>query len=476
LQHLKCIELLVNRILVAILVVEICIYIQASLTSCAQIIAPTGGKRDSLPPTLISALPGENTVNFNAKKIVLTFDEYVQLDQVRENLLVSPVPEKDPYVDYKLKTVTIKINDTLKPNTTYSINLGNAVNDVNEKNVYKNLTYTFSTGNYIDSLTLSGNVQMAETGAYDSTLTVLLYNNLIDSAVETQKPRYIAKVDSSGNFYLKNLASGTYNYYALKDGDGNKFYSNPRETFAFAENTINVGGDSTKIKLYAYAEEPEKPIPTKQTPEKKLKYVSKVPSEEQDIQKDLSIDFNKKLKNFDSLKILLTDTLNNQIDGYSLSLDSTQKKVTLNYKWQMDSFYRLIILKDFGSDSTGLTLEKTDTIKFKTKSETDYGSLKINFTNLDTASKPVLQFVKGNEVVKSYKLTNARWSEQLFDPGEYLIRILYDTNDNGKWDAGDYKLKRQPEIVYPVKQKLSIRANWENEREIELPKQLSNPL
>lgn len=432
--------------------------------------APTGGKRDSLPPTLINAVPGENTLNFNSKKIVLTFDEYVQLDQVRENLVVSPVPEKDPYVDSKLKTVTIKINDTLKPNTTYSINLGNAVRDINENNIYKNLTYTFSTGGYIDSLTLSGNVQMAETGAFDSTLTVLLYNNLIDSAVETQKPRYIAKVDSSGNFNFKHLAPGTYNYYALKDGDGNKFYSNPREIFAFAPTTVDVDNDPKEIKLYAYAAEPEKPAVTKQTPEKKLKYISKVPSEEQDIQSNLSLDFNKKLKNFDSLKILLTDTLNNRIDSYNVSLDSTQKKVTVSYKWQMDSLYRLIILKDFGSDSTGLTLEKTDTIKFKAKGETDYGSLKINFKNLDTSKNTVLQFVKGTEVVKSYKLTNVKWSEPLFDPGEYLVRILYDTNNNGKWDAGDYKLKRQPEIVYPIKQKLSIRANWENERDIELPK------
>lgn len=461
---------LVNKVLIAVLVLGICIYIQASLTGCAQIIAPTGGKKDSLPPVLLMAVPGENALNFNAKKVVLTFDEYVQLDQVRENLVVSPVPEKDPYVDYKLKTVTIKINDTLKPNTTYSINLGNAVRDVNENNIFKNLTYTFSTGAYIDSLTLSGNVQLAETGGFDSTLTVLLYNNLIDSAVETQKPRYMAKVDSSGNFRFRHLASGTYNYYALKDGDGNKFYSSPREIFAFGGNTVTVDTGTTRIKLYAYAEEPEKIAPAKQTPEKKLKYVSKVPAEEQDILSNLSIDFNKKLKNFDAQKILLTDTLNNQLDDYSASLDSTQKKVTINYKWQLDSFYRLILLKDFGSDSTGLSLEKTDTIKFKARGEADYGSLKINFTNFDTTKKMVLQFVKNNEVVKAYKLTNSKWSELLFDPGEYQLRILYDTNDNGKWDAGSYTLKRQPEIVYPIKQKLAIRANWENERDIELPK------
>ncbi len=461
---------MVNKVLITIIVLGICIYFQGLLTGCAQIIAPTGGKRDSLPPTLINAVPAENALNFSAKKIVLTFDEYVQLDQVRENLLVSPVPEKDPYVDYKLKTVTIKINDTLKPNTTYSINLGNAVRDVNENNIYKNLTYTFSTGNHIDSLLLSGNVQLAETGGFDSTLSVLLFDNLVDSAVETQKPRYMAKVDSSGNFHFRHLAPGTYNYYALKDGDGNKFYSNPKEIFAFADKAIDVNGDTAGTKLYAYAEEPEKPAPAKQVQEKKLKYVSKVSAEEQDILSNLSIEFNKKLKNFDGQKILLTDTLNNLLDDYSASLDSTQKKVTINYKWQLDSFYRIILLKDFGSDSTGLALEKTDTIKFKAKGEADYGSLKINFTNFDTTKNMVLQFVKNNEVFKTYKLANAKWNEPLFDPGEYQLRILYDANDNGMWDAGNYKLKRQPEIVYPIKQKLAIRANWENERDIELPK------
>jgi uncharacterized protein (DUF2141 family) len=384
---------------------------------------------------------------------------------------VSPVPEKDPYVDYKLKTVTIKLLDTLKPNTTYSIDLGNAVKDVNEGNIYRNLTYTFSTGAYIDTLSISGNVQIAETGGFDSTLSVLLYSNLIDSAVETQKPQYMARVDSIGNFRFRHLAAGTYNVYALKDGDGNKFYSRPTEIFAFNTNPVNINSDFSKVKLYAYAEEPEKQAPPKPTQEKTLKYVTKVPQEEQDILSNLVIDFNKRLKKFDPQKILLTDTLNNVLADYNATIDSTLKKVTITYKWQLDSFYRLIILKDFGSDTTGLALQKTDTLKFKARGETDYGSLKINFTNFDTAKRSVLQFVRNNEVVKSYKITSSKWSELLFDPGEYQIRILYDTNENGKWDPGNYTLKRQPEIVYPIKQKLSIRANWENDWDIELPAQ-----
>src|ERR1700733_14182225 len=141
------------------------------LTSgCAQIISPTGGSRDTIPPVLITARPALNTTNFKGNRIILTFDEYILLDQVRDNLLVSPTPKQDPYVDYKLKTVTIKIRDTLQPNTTYRIDLGNAIRDNNENNILKHFAYVFSTGSFIDSLTFSGKVQVAETGKADSTL------------------------------------------------------------------------------------------------------------------------------------------------------------------------------------------------------------------------------------------------------------------------------------------------------------------
>ncbi|MEP6594552.1 MAG: Ig-like domain-containing domain [Ginsengibacter sp.] len=445
------------------------IEIQVHISGCAQIISPTGGKRDSIPPVLLFANPPNGTTNFKGNRITLNFDEYIVIDQLRENLLVSPTPKNEPYVDFKLKTATIKLRDTLQPNTTYTIDLGNALRDNNEGNIFRKFSYVFSTGSIIDSLKFRGKVLIAETGKPDSTLQAYLYNNLDDSAVQKQKPRYIAKLDSAGIFSFKNLAAGVYNVYALKDGDGGKTYNSPVEMFAFADSVVNINANAPTVNLFAYTEEKEKPRVSKSTtPEKKLKYSTKIPAEKQDILNDLIIEFNNPLKIFDPQKILLTDTLNNSHKDVVVTIDSTSKKITVKNKWLSDSTYRLILLKDAVTDSTGLTLAKSDTIRFKTRSETDYGSIKITFTNFNKTKNPVLQFVRTNEVVKSYPLAAATWSAPLFDPGEYELRILYDENKNGLWDTGNYGKKLQPEKVYGIPQKLNIKANWENERDIEL--------
>jgi hypothetical protein len=460
-----------NKLLFFFLLILIIPKIVVLTSGCAQIVAPTGGKRDSLPPVLLNANPPLRTTNFKGNRINFTFDEYVVIDQLRENLLVSPTPKLDPYVDFKLKTVTIKLRDTLQPNTTYSIDLGNALRDNNEGNIFRHFSYVFSTGPFIDSLKFSGKVLIAETGKPDSTLQAYLYNNLDDSAVQKEKPRYIAKLDSSGNFSFKNLAPGTYHLFALKDMDGGKSYNSTSEMFAFADSVVNINAkNESSWNLYAFTEEKEKLKATKPTAaaEKKLKYTTKVPPEKQDILSDLIIEFNKPLKNFDPQKILITDTLYNSYKDVTASIDSTSKIVSVKNKWLSDSSYRLIILKDVGSDSTGLTLAKSDTVRFRTKNEADYGSIKINFTNLDRTKNPVLQFVKTDLVVKSYRLTATTWSAPLFEPGDYELRILFDENKNGVWDTGNYDKKIQPEKVYTIPQKLNIKANWENERDIQL--------
>jgi uncharacterized protein (DUF2141 family) len=438
-------------------------------SGCAQIGAPTGGPRDSIPPTLVNVSPPNSTVNFKGNRITLSFDEYVQLQKLQENLLISPTPKIIPNVEYKLRTVSIKIRDTLEPNTTYRFDLGNSIVDVNEGNPFKNFSYIFSTGPYIDSLTFSGNVQLAETGKKDSILLVFLYKDLDDSAVLKHKPRYITRLDSLGNFTFHNLPGGIYNVYALKDESGQKYYNNPDELFAFSDSTIKVDDSTKSVNLFAYQEEKPKP---KSTPastsaaDKKLKYTTSIVNSKQDVLTPLTIEFNHKLKDFDSLKIQLTDTLLNPYKTAVVSIDTTGKKVTVSNKWTDNTDYRLIIPKDFATDTLGVALLKSDTIHFKTKREADYGSIKLNFKNLEKFKNPVLQFVSNNEVVNSYPLTSTTWSQKLFNPGEYEIRILEDDNKNGIWDTGSYHLKLQPEKVVAIKQTISIREDWDNERDI----------
>ncbi|MEO6187841.1 MAG: hypothetical protein ABIO82_05050, partial [Ginsengibacter sp.] len=137
-----------------------------------------------------------------------------------------------------------------------------------------------------------------------------------------------------------------------------------------------------------------------------------------------------------------------------------------NQVWEENTVYELVVPIDFAADSLGNTLEKPDTIRFKTKKEGDYGIIKLNFTNLDKFKHPVLQFILNNLLVNSFPLTSPHWQVKLFNPGEYEMRILDDTNENGVWDPGNYELKLQPERAFSIPQKINIRANWENEKDI----------
>lgn len=456
------------RTLSLLLVFVILIKFSELLSGCAQIMTPTGGPKDTIPPKLLSSNPPNRTTNFKGNKITIYFDEYVQLENVTQSMLVSPLPKNQPYVDYKFKTVTIKLKDTLQPNTTYAIDLGNALKDLHEGNIYKNFSYVFSTGPVIDSLTFSGKVILAETGGIDSTMEAYLYKDLTDSAVYKHKPDYVSRLNKDGQFNFKYLPAGTYKVYALKDMSGRRVYSSPLAMFAFADNDIVVSSNTPTVTLYAFAAEKEKPKLTNiivKKSERKLRYTTTI-NDGQDILSDLKLEFNYPLKNFDKNKISLTDTGFKKLNP-TITIDTTNKVVTISNKWVENSKYKLVIDKSFATDTTGLSLAKNDTISFRSKSEAEYGSVKMTFKNLDMKENPVVQLVLG-ETIKSYPLSSPELFIKLIDPGDYDIRILYDTNKNGKWDTGNFKLKKQPEKVVSIPQKLSIKANWDNEREINL--------
>ena len=142
--------------------------------------------------------------------------------------------------------------------------------------------------------------------------------------------------------------------------------------------------------------------------------------------------------------------------------------IIVKNKWPLETAYRLVIPKEAIADTANNALAKSDTLKFQTKKESDYGSITLRFTKLDSARHPVIQFLNGAEIVKSVKVTGTTWTDKFFNPGEFELRILYDTNNNGKWDPGNYKKKLQPEHALTLDKKLTIKANWDNEREIEL--------
>jgi hypothetical protein len=448
-------------------------------TGCGQQVAPTGGPRDSIPPKLVAAIPEYKALEFKGNKITLLFDEYVTLENPFEKLIYSPTPKSNPTAESKLKTITIKIKDTLEENTTYRIDFGNALKDINENNVFQDFSFTFSTGKYIDSAFLTGKVFIAQDGKIDSTLIVMLHRNLDDSAVAKEKPRYYTPLKGDGSFYFGNLKPGKYNVFALKDADGGKKYDQVSEQMAFHQVPLEIGKD-TAVTLYAFEEEEAKPKtgssgtvskPTarKKNPEDtRLRLANTLEAGRQDLLSPLTLKSEFPLKDFDTSKIYLSDKEYNRLEGYSIALDSTRKNIIINYAWKENTGYALIQEKGFASDSIGNSIARTDSLKFGTKKNTDYGSMDIRIENLDTNLHPILLLQKENVVAYRQVLQNNRYTIKLFPPGEYEIRILMDTNGNGKWDTGNYWKKLQPEKVITRKQRMQIRANWDNELKLDM--------
>lgn len=453
-------------------------------SGCAQMVPPTGGPRDTIPPVLLGAMPKDSTLNFTGKKIILEFDEFINLDKPEQEVIVSPTPKTMPLMEAKLRNVTITIKDTLEENTTYSIDFGRSLKDLNEGNPFKNFTYLFSTGSYLDSGILSGKVVLAENGKTDSTLIVMLHKNFEDSAVAKEKPRYYTRLDSAGLFHFSHIAPGTYNIYALKDAGGQKMYMNGADLFAFYGSSVVVADTNTVSPvLYAFIEAPEadrggrpggggKSAGSSKTPAKKEKTLTvqtNLEAGKQDLLSDLILTFSDSLVTFDETKLHFTDTLFAPVTGYSLEADTTGTKISFKYPWKEGENFKLILEKDIASDSSGAGLAKADTISFETKKKEDYGALRLRLPNLDTTQNIVLLLFKGDKLDKAQPATGKEIRFELFPPGDYEIRVLYDRNRNNKWDTGNYWEKIQPEKIVTIPKKNTIRPNWDNEITIELP-------
>ncbi|RFZ92550.1 hypothetical protein D0C36_14095 [Mucilaginibacter conchicola] len=263
---------------------------------CAAIQKPQGGPRDLTPPKLLKATPANMTRNFNAKEVNLEFDEFFKLTNTYQEITMSPTPEKAPEYNANRRTLQIKFKDTLQKNTTYVINFGKAIQDVNESNVLKNFTYVFSTGPHIDSLSMSGSVINSTTQEREKDATVMIFPISQDSLLfGKKKPSIFATTDSSGNFSLNNLHEGTYRIYALKEASPNKIFDNDKELIAFSKKPIVLTKDSSNIRLALFQQ-----IPNKFRVEKKF-----------GTDGVLALNFNKRLAS-PSVKIIYPPALNDQ--------------------------------------------------------------------------------------------------------------------------------------------------------------------
>ena len=233
------------------------------LFGCAKRGTPTGGPKDSIPPVLVNASPKLNSTNFDSEEIRLTFDEWIKLDKVQDQLIISPPLEKSSYEIKPLSGVTkkvfLKFLDSLAPETTYTINFGNSIQDNNENNPLTFFSYTFSTGETIDSLYIRGNTKDAFSQESDEFISLQLYrvDSLFkDSIIFNDKPTYISNTLDSTNYKLQNLKEGKYLLIALKDVDNNYFFDPFYDKIGFLDSLITLPKDSV-IDLKLFKEETE---------------------------------------------------------------------------------------------------------------------------------------------------------------------------------------------------------------------------
>jgi len=223
---------------------------------CASIQTPQGGPKDNKPPKVVSMVPKNQTRNFNAKKILIQFDEFFKIQNETKEFSISPELEKAPILKIKKKVLEITMPDTLEKNTTYTLNFGKAIADINESNVIKNLSYVFSTGNEIDSLSLSGKVTNALTGEFEKEVTVLILPIERDTLFGKKRASIYTLTDSSGNYKLNNLRKGTYKVYALKEstGGGDKIYQQSSDEVGYIKEPLVIDKNVDNVNLQVFKE------------------------------------------------------------------------------------------------------------------------------------------------------------------------------------------------------------------------------
>lgn len=220
------------------------------MLSCAKRGSITGGLKDTLAPVLKYSSPKNMSTNFEGNEIILGFDEYVKLKNLNKQLIISPPMKHEPLIlpTTASKVITIKIKDTLQPNTTYSFNFGQSIADNNEGNAINQFKYIFSTGSYIDSLSISGQIKDAYEKNVDNFVSVMLYevnDTFKDSVIYKQSPRYITNtLDSLRTFKLENLKAGKYLLVALKDKGSNNRYNPKDDKIGFLKNYITIPNDT----------------------------------------------------------------------------------------------------------------------------------------------------------------------------------------------------------------------------------------
>jgi len=457
-----------------------------AIQGCANIIPPTGGPKDTTAPLLVTARPGDSALNFKGKKIELHFNEFVEVKDQTTQITISPLTQKNPEVTAKGKKVTFLFKDSLlEDNTTYHISFGSAIRDINEGNPYEGLQYTFSTGNYFDSLSYKGKVLNATTGLPDSAITVMLYRKLDDdSVVAKEKPMYAARTTTSGEFAFNSLPAGRYKLFAVKDGNNNYRYDMRTEWIAYIDTPITVALAPAPVTLWLFPEHitardssaVSKIGIGKELPRKEDKFFSyqlnidtgNIANRTFDLDSVPVITLNKRAGHIDTSLIRLQNPENGEYLPIKISEDTSGRRISVSFRLEENMVYALRLQEGFATDTSGAKAPPA-IYRFRTKKEGDYGSLTLVPQQPDSTRQYILQLTGE----KGY-LFQTIWKGQPVQvgrlrAGNYTLNAVIDENKNGQWDTGRYfGEKKQPEITVPYPGPIPVKANWDNEIEFKL--------
>jgi hypothetical protein len=449
------------------------------MMSCANIMTPDGGPRDTKAPQLKRRSVSDSSLGFQGGKIQFEFDEFIQIKDAAGQIQISPLVSTNLKAGAHKRTLTLEIPDSLLlPSTTYQLSLGKAVVDLHEGNPAEEIRFTFSTGNFFDSLSIRGKVFESETGLPDTAAWIVLHPaNRPDSAISYEKPLYAVK-NKMGVFELLHLPGRAFKIYALRDLNNNLKYDAPGERIAFSDSNIVPGDSLLQVTLYTFFEKDldssKKPISPKpgvnsnksKSGDATFTYVlnvdtSNLKSRSLDITQGLKFTFNQAVKNWDETKIRLYQ--GSILDAsVSIVLDSTRKILKLSTDWQQDVLYQVQLLEGFVQD-TLMQKMRADTFMFRSKRKSDYGY----FTLLCPVNQNVVaQLMLNNQVIREQPCRDTILNFTQLNPGSYQLRLLKDENGNGQLDAGSWKQKRQPENVELIPNEILIKANWEQKLDI----------
>lgn len=225
-----------------------------AFSRCAQVVPLSGGKKDTTPPVLQKAVPASGSVLFSARLVIFEFDEFVQVRDLNNELLISPRLKTAPDVKAVGRNILVDLSGcTLEPNTTYRFSFGKSIADMNESNSVPNLEYVFSTGSFLDTLSLSGTVTMASDNTPAANMMAGLYHvdKKVDSLPYIYEPDYIVKSNAAGQFRFTNLPASDFYIYIIGDKNKNQLYDGEAEQIAFSPNTVRPGKDTLRdLKMF----------------------------------------------------------------------------------------------------------------------------------------------------------------------------------------------------------------------------------